>query len=101
MPNSTVSGSVDVAGETYNYNEVKYGNRGGGNRGIRVYCGSRDQTYKFRPNPHDSREYNRKQAAFYEQATEAIVGIMTRNSLFPRYGKKVTVMGVEYTLEPR
>lgn len=102
MPASTISGSVAIADETFEYNEVKYGTRGGGNRGIRIRCGTRDQTYRFAPNPHSNPKYNKNQAGFYQDAATAIAGQLTpRNGLFPRYGVTIAVQGEDYTLGPR
>lgn len=86
---------------TYEYNEVKYGTKGGGNRGIYVRCGTRDQEYKFQPNPHASRQYNKNQSKFYVEAAKAVAGKLTANGLLPRYGAVITVMGEDYTLAPR
>ncbi len=101
VPAATINGAVEIAAETYEYNEVKYGAKGGGNRGIRIRCGTRDQTYKLAPNPHGNAKYNKNQAGFYTAAATAIVGTMSRNGLFPRYGIKISVFDEEYTLGPR
>ncbi|AUH01005.1 hypothetical protein PCO86_12730 [Pectobacteriaceae bacterium CE70] len=88
------------SGTNFTYVEQKYGGAGAGPRGIRIMSGTRDQTYKFSPNPHDDRWYNKNQTAFYKQAAEALADAYlakTTNPMFPRYGFKSTIGNVEYT----
>lgn len=97
--NSTISGSVIVSGVEFGYNETKYGNKGGGNRGINIYVkgGRRNQTYKFDPNPHGSKWYNKHQENFYKIAAEDLGNYYVSHDKFPRYEKRwVNIGDVKY-----
>ena len=99
--NSTIKGSVTVSDIEFGYNETKYGNAGAGNRGIRIYVKEgRDQTYKFDPNPHGDRWYNKYQKDFYKTAAEDLGNYyVSHSNKFPRYEKhSVEIHDVEYNL---
>ncbi len=60
------------------YCEVRYGNSGGGNRGIRFFLlpalGKGVIRYKFSPNPHNaSGNYNKNREELYDKATAAFL----------------------------
>jgi len=99
---NTIDGNVQKSNTNFHYIEQKYGNQGGGNRGIRIYLpgGGRDQTYKFSPNPHNDKWYNKNQSSFYRQSAEGLADYyLGHQNRFPRYDTfKETIHGVQYTL---
>ena len=97
-------GLAKYQGVDVDFREKTIGN--GRTRGITVKSGTRKQDYQFNPNPHTADSwYNDNQGKFYQQAAEALAKLFHDSSteagkrMFPRYGKKVTVHGKEYTLE--
>lgn len=93
MPGCT--GTIKSLGNTYKYMEVSYGTQ----RGIRIALqGTAGSSYEFKlsPNPHDLRQYNKKQTTFYAEIAQDIV-----NSWPPIAGSTVTGLGSEFTLEAR
>lgn len=86
-------------GQTFTYGEQSFGT----NRGIVMYRnGVKDDrhTYKFVPNPHDDRWYNKNQAKFYLYAAEAIAThLHTHANAWPPNNAAVSVNGVSYRLE--
>ncbi len=100
MPSSTIKDSVTIGKNKFEYAEVKSGNSGGGPRGIRIWLGTRDQTYGINPNPHDSKKYNNNgQAAFYKAAATSLGTYYNANdSKFPRYSTTEFLYdGITYT----
>ncbi|MFJ5339085.1 hypothetical protein ACIPSD_08195 [Pectobacterium sp. CHL-2024] len=87
------------SGVDFNYAEQKYGT----NRGIRIMAGTRDQTYKFSPNPHNDPWYNKNQEKFYQTAAEALADsyLASQQRIFPRYGFKSIINKIEYTYGER
>ncbi|UKE82891.1 hypothetical protein PJ912_17485 [Pectobacterium colocasium] len=97
-----VKGKFTKGGVDFTYAEQKYGS-GAGNRGIRIMAATRDQTYKFSPNPHDDPWYNKNQEKFYRTAAEALADsyLASPQKIFPRYGFKSTINKIEYTYGER
>ena len=90
-----VTGTIEANGNTYKYMEVSYGTQ----RGIRVALqGTAGTSYefKFSPNPHDLRAYNKKQSKFYEQAAQGIVANWP-----PTADMTLTALDSEFTLSVR
>ena len=100
MP-STIKSSIIIGGKTFEYAEVKPRNaQGAGPRGIRIFIKTRDQSYGFSQNPHDSRKYNKNQESFYSQAA-LVLGTYYNKSgnKFPRYGtSSFTFDGITFKL---
>jgi len=69
------------------YMEVRYGNKGGGNRGIRIklcpVLGKGTSNYKFSPNPHTAQgNYNKNQEELYLNAALKIVNHLISQKQF-------------------
>ncbi|MFJ5318192.1 hypothetical protein [Pectobacterium versatile] len=94
-----VKGKFNKDGVEFTYAEQKYGT----NRGIRIMAVTRDQTYKFTPNPHDDPWYNKNQEKFYRTAAEALADsyLASQQKIFPRYGFKSIINKIEYTYGER
>lgn len=97
---ANVNGKLDNykgSGYNFTYVEKKYG-KGAGNRGIRIMSDTRDQSYKFSPNPHSDRWYNKNQQQFYRIAAESLSDYYLSKEKFPRYGFKAKINNIEYKL---
>jgi hypothetical protein len=96
-----VKGDVSYGGKSFKYQEESYGT----NRGITIWAvGVKDGkvTYKFDPNPHDLRAYNKNQATFYKQAATELAELYNATTnKWPAVGKKITVLTEVYTLDHR
>ncbi|HBY59329.1 MAG TPA: hypothetical protein DEH78_05875 [Solibacterales bacterium] len=101
MGNQTIKGKVTVGKTTFEYNEVKYGSAGGGNRGLKIWRqGVADDTheYKFSPNPHDSKKYNKKQDSFYLEAATQIATLVNAGA-YPAFNTTLfTFDGIAFQL---
>jgi hypothetical protein len=69
------------------YMEVRYGNKGGGNRGVRItlcpVLGKGTFNYKFSPNPHTAQgNYNKNQEELYLNAALKIVNHLISQKQF-------------------
>ncbi len=103
--NETIKDKVEIKGVTFEYNEVKYGSSGTGQRGIKIWrkgVAKDVNSYKFSPNPHDnSKKYPKLAKEFYKAAATAIGNFVTdkaNNNKYPAPGKlKFRWESVEYT----
>jgi hypothetical protein len=79
---------VEVGGVVFKYAELRTGSRG-----IKIWtAGARPVEYKLRPDPHESREYNKKQERFYLELATAIGGLFNAApGAWPPYGTQVHV----------
>lgn len=85
----------------FKYTETKTSNAGGGPRGISVYLkgAQNKKEYDISPNPHDNKDYNKKQSDFYKALGTALaVHYLENDDTFPSK-LKVTWKGESYTLK--
>jgi hypothetical protein len=87
---------IQVGAGEFCYVEVRTGTRC-----IKIWTSPKPpQCYKFDPDPHNDRDYNKNQAKFYRDAATAIAQIYNDNGSFPRYGKaSITVNATTYRLD--
>ena len=98
-------GDIKHGDANVHWAEKTFGN--GKSRGITVKYkeGAKPaQSYKMTPNPHDDPWYNKNQGKFYDEAATELAMLLVASGAtaaarsFPRYGKKIKVHNVEYTL---
>lgn len=97
--------TVEVGGRTFCYAELTFGT-GAGNRGIKIWedgVQGTDHEYKFSPNPHGNKKYNKHTAAFYREMALAIAGDVVAGAWPPFFTTTYTnvTIGEDITLVPR
>lgn len=74
-------GTVTISGVTYAWGEAR-----GGARQISIHrsgVSSDNNQYRFDPEPHQSKKYNKDQASFYETAATALGNAVQTNGNWP------------------
>jgi len=99
---TAVKGTVTYGGKTFKFQEESFGT----NRGLTMSVNgvAKSQvTYKFDPNPHDLRAYNKNQAKFYTEAAKETAELYNvEKNTWPAPGsKRITVLTETYTLDSR
>ncbi len=92
---------VTVNGRTFTYYESRTGSRAVGISANGV--ANSQHEYRFRPDPHQQRDYNSRQAEFYLAAAEAAAGLFTLRDGAAQWpaGGTFSWRGQDYDLETR
>ncbi|MFJ9692591.1 hypothetical protein [Kitasatospora sp. NPDC101183] len=90
---------VEVNGQEFSYNEDRTGSRK-----LQISANgvpNSQHLYKFRPDPHKQKDYNKNQAAFYRDMARHAAGLFTNGSGGPKWKEtgEFNWHGVEYSLE--
>ena len=99
---NTIKDEVKIEDVTYEYCELRYGGKGPGPRGIRIWIKGQigPQEYKFQPNPHtaDPKWYSKNSEKFYKSAATQIATIQHGTGTWPVFGTVIEIHKTDYEL---